>query len=418
MDVRTDIIEKVIEKNRLKKEELAQIRSSISVFMNRLESSLKTHRIKARPMLGGSAAKGTLVKGDFDCDIFVRFDYSYRDKDISGLLETALSGFKDVQRVHGSRDYFQIEDGDISYELVPVLYITRSKDAQNVTDMSPLHVEWINARLSKNPGLRGEIIAAKVFCKAQDVYGAESHIGGFSGHVLDILVVYYGSFMKLLENAKRWSMYKVIDIENYNNVDEMNKSKISPLIIIDPVDKSRNASAALTREKFMLFKKRAADFLKKPSIDFFIKKQPTVAELRQMAGKDKIVLIRAEPLDGKDDIVGCKLLKAYTYIRKQLLLEDFSIIDSGWQWQKGKKAIFWYILPDRLLDEEKIHDGPPLNAGEDAKRFREKYKGSFVAKGRLYVKLKRRFRNPAGLVGHLLKGQYIAGKTGSARIIR
>ena len=46
---------------------------------------------------------------------------------------------------------------------------------------------------------------------------------------------------------------------------ELNKSKQQgPLIVIDPVQKDRNAAAALNHEKFEIIKKTAKQFLKKP----------------------------------------------------------------------------------------------------------------------------------------------------------
>lgn len=413
-----DIIDKVIKKNRVGHDELRRIQRKISVFMSRLNRELKKNNIKADAMLGGSAAKGTIVKGDFDCDIFVRFDYSYMDKDISALLKKALSRFSGVQRVHGSRDYFQLEHKSLDYEIVPVLHITRAKDAQNVTDMSPMHVEWILSRLKKNPRIRDEIIAAKMFCKANGIYGAESYIGGFSGHVLDILVAYYGSLLKLIENAVSWNRYKVIDIEGYNTFDELNRSKISPLIVIDPVDKNRNAAAALTMEKFRLFKQKAGEFLAQPSMAFFVKKQVSIKELKQKAGNSRLIILKAKPMKGKDDIVGCKLRKAHEYIQKQLELNGFTLIDSGWQWQKGKLAMFWYLLPDKPLDEEKIHTGPPLKATHDAARFKEKYSDCYVKDNRLYVKTKRRFIQPLELVQHLVAQDYISERTETILVIK
>jgi len=399
-----DIIKNALETNKLSDSEQKEIRKKARAFIDNLNRSLKKGSIEANAEIGGSAAKGTMVKGDFDCDIFVRFGYSYKDESISDLLEKAISDFEHVERVHGSRDYFQVEDSGINYEIVPVLYIDNPKQAQNVTDMSPLHVKWIEAKIHKKPGLRDEIIIAKVFCKAQDVYGAESYIGGFSGHVLDILIVYYGSFMSLLDNATHWNKYKVIDVEGYNTFDDLNKSKISPLIVIDPVDMNRNAAAALKLEKFSLFKKKAREFIKNPAEDYFKKKKMNLAMLRAKAGKNRLIVLKARPLEGKKDIVGCKIKKVHDYIQRKLREHEFKLMDSGWQWSDD--ALFWYILPDRLLSDEHIHIGPPLIAAKDAGRFRQKYRDAYTKEGRLYVNLKRQFTDPGDLVRQLVVSLY------------
>ena len=132
-------------------------------FLVRLNTELKKRKIKAKATVGGSMAKDTYLKDDHDCDIFVRFDYSFKDKDISKELATVLKIWK-PDTVHGSRDYYHIKN-ELNYEIVPVLDIKNPKDAVNVTDMSPLHVDWVK----KHPGMNDEIRLAKQFCKANQV---------------------------------------------------------------------------------------------------------------------------------------------------------------------------------------------------------------------------------------------------------
>jgi tRNA nucleotidyltransferase (CCA-adding enzyme) len=224
----------------------------------------------ARCVAGGSLAKKTNLRNDFDIDLFARFDYSLRKKDLSNLLEKALKKvFKKVERVHGSRDYFQVKN-KITFEIVPVLNIKSYKKAENVTDMSPFHVEYVNKKL--NSKLRNEIRLAKQFCKSIRVYGAESYIQGFSGHVLDLLILYYGSFVQLLEQASVWGNRVIIDVDKKlkDPMKELNESKtVSPLIVVDPIQPDRNAAAALSQEKFELFKKKSREFLQKPSEKYF-----------------------------------------------------------------------------------------------------------------------------------------------------
>ena len=66
-----DIEQEVLKSCKLSASEEKNIRTQIDKFLRELERRLKN--IDATPVLGGSAAKGTLIKDDFDCDIFVRF---------------------------------------------------------------------------------------------------------------------------------------------------------------------------------------------------------------------------------------------------------------------------------------------------------------------------------------------------------
>jgi len=410
-----DITTKVLQKTRISIVEQKQIDREIDEFLLVLKDRLGAQHVDATPCLGGSAAKKTMVRNDFDCDIFVKFDKSYRGETLSDLLEKCLSGMK-YDRIHGSRDYFQMNLNGIKFELVPVLDIRNSKDAENVTDMSPLHVDWITEKLHRNPKLRDEIILAKVFCKAQGLYGAESYISGLSGHVLDILVVYFGSFRKLLENAITWHKYKVIDIEGYNSEDDMNESKISPIIVIDPVDKRRNAAAALSTEKFTLFKQKAAEFIERPSAKLFVKTPVTKEGLLKKAGKNVLVMVMAEPIMSKIDVMGSKLLKVHEHILKHMALHGFVMVDSGWQWAPAEEAVSWYIIDPEILSSRREHMGPPTKELPAADKFREKHERCYENKGRLFVEVRRDFRKPEDLIRNLLSDRYVKERTIATKI--
>ena len=232
----------------------------VKQFLAELRQQLRKNRINAKPFLGGSFAKNTWLKGDYDVDIFVAFARMHKNQNMSDLLASALKKWKPA-RLHGSRDYFQIRKS-INYEIIPVLAIKKPSRARNVTDFSIKHVAWVNSKTKK---LKNDIRLLKKFCKAQRVYGAESYIRGFSGHVVDILVIYYGGFLKLLRKARAWTPKTVID---YNNSYKgkalliMNESKTEgPLVLVDPVQPERNAAAALSQENYDKFVKAAKAFL-------------------------------------------------------------------------------------------------------------------------------------------------------------
>ena len=213
---------------------------------------------------GGSTSKGTNLAGNFDVDIFVRFK---EDGQLDDMLEALVKELNvDYERIHGSRDYFTFTYKGFFFEIVPVKYVTRAEDAENVTDMSPLHVFWAKEKLNEN--LRSDIRLAKQFCKASGTYGAESYINGISGHVLDILIIHYNGFENLLKAASTWEGKTIIDPEHKHDdaLAALNEAKThSPLIVIDPVDPSRNAAAALGEEKYDTFIDVAKHYLAAPS---------------------------------------------------------------------------------------------------------------------------------------------------------
>ncbi|MBI5880802.1 CCA tRNA nucleotidyltransferase [archaeon] len=381
----------------------------VDAFLKKVNSAIAKNKVKAKAVVGGSIAKDTYLKGDHDCDVFVKFDPSYKDEEISTILGNILKPLK-PELVHGSRDYYHVKN-DMNFELVPVLDITDPKKAVNVTDMSPLHVEWVK----KHPGYNDQIRLAKQFCKSAGVYGAESYIKGFSGHVLDILTIHYGGFMELLAASQKWTDKEVIDPEKYYKKDaltQLNRSKTdSPIIIIDPILPERNAAAALSYETLDKFKKKAAEFLAKPNSAMFEIKEKTLAQLKKEAGKDKLIVLDVTSESGKEDVVGSKVLKAFQQIRNQLKFYDFLLKDAGWQWNKKTKALFWYILDSRDLFPITKWVGPPLSERERVESFKAKYPKTFIESGRICTYTKRKFINAEVLVDDIIKNdEYLREK--------
>lgn len=379
----------------------------IGEALSKINSELKKNRIKAKAVVGGSFAKDTHLADDHDCDIFVKFDYGYKDKNISDLLQKALKKLK-AARVHGSRDYFQFKN-KLNFEVVPVLDIKKAKQAVNVTDVSPLHVAWVKKH-KKND----EIRLAKAFCKANNIYGAESYIKGFSGHVLDILTIKYGSFMNLMKASQKWKEKSVIDIEkHYKNASDalfrINSSKTqSPLIIVDPIQLERNAAAALGYDAFELFIKKAKEFLRKPSEKFFEKKI-----LSKKDFKDAII-INVVPLKGKRDVVGAKIMKAHDAILRNLENNDFKVKDSGFVWDK--ETFIWFRLKNEKISSDMIVEGPLLKLTNHCLAFKKKHKNTFEKNGRLFAKIKRDYDDAKDLIKNVIKTDEVKEKVKEIKI--
>ncbi|MEK6842513.1 MAG: nucleotidyltransferase domain-containing protein, partial [Nanoarchaeota archaeon] len=263
----SEILKRVLEKINPTEEEVYLIKCIVNDFKEKISRKIKELKIKAEVFVGGSFAKKTMIKKDFyDIDIFIRFDKKHRN--ISELTGKILKDFK-KKEVKGSRNYFIIDKGHFFIEIVPVLKISNPRKSENVTDLSYSHVNYIRKK-AKGKILDG-IKLAKAFCHANGCYGAESYVRGFSGYAIELLVYYYGSFLKFARAFEKIRIKEVIDIEkhfkNKNDVFmDLNESKLhSPIILVDPTYKNRNALAALSYETFEKFKKICSEFLKDPS---------------------------------------------------------------------------------------------------------------------------------------------------------
>ena len=69
----------------------------------------------------------------------------FKDKSdkLSDILQKFLKKSFKITRLHGSRDYFQIRQGKFTFEIVPILDIKRAEQAENITDVSPLHSNFV-----------------------------------------------------------------------------------------------------------------------------------------------------------------------------------------------------------------------------------------------------------------------------------
>ena len=401
------LLKEILKEIRPSKEDEKIVRVRIDSVLKRINKGLKD----AKAELGGSGAKGTWLK-QFDADIFVKFNYNkFKDKSdkLSGILEKHLKKvFKRVTRLHGSRDYFQVKEKGYTFEIVPILNIKKAEEAMNITDVSPLHAKWV----LKHKKYLDEIRLTKKFCKAVKVYGAESYIHGFSGYICEILTVYYKGFLKLVREASKWKDKVVIDINNYyknkNVLFELNKSKlVSPLVIVDPVQADRNAAAAISKENFERFKEGCKKFLKKPSKDFFVEKEITKEDLVKKAGNNKLIFLEVVPLRGKEDIIGGRLAKAFKFIKNKIEFYDFKLKDCGWEWKREGKAKFWYIVDKKDLSKIKKIIGPPVFLKYHVKRFRKKYKKTFVEGKKVCSNVKRKYCKIEDLIKDLVKDKYV-----------
>ncbi len=391
------------------KEDVSQ---KISPFISKLEKALK--ETGAIVMVGGSIAKDTYLPGQYDVDVFVRFPAKYRGKDISSKLKKALGSLRlKYEVLHGSRDYFQVED-KMLYEVIPVLLVSRPEEAENIADTSPLHVHYFNSKA--NNEVRDDVRVLKAFLKANGLYGAESYIKGFSGHVVDLLVLYYGSFLGLLKKSVYWKEKTVIDIEKQYSRQEalmfLNESKIQgPLIVIDPIQKDRNAAASLSVETFKSFKQLARAFLKNPSPEFFEEEsfKDKVIRAKKRHKNAEHFLVKINPLNTKEDVAGAKALKIKEFLEESLRECGFKVLGAEWGFQRDAARVFLSVHK-KPLSEKKLVRGPPIGMKGHVSAFRKKHKKTFVEQGHVFAEIKRKHTRPESLLKELLRKEYVRDK--------
>ncbi|OGJ16953.1 hypothetical protein A3K73_02070 [Candidatus Pacearchaeota archaeon RBG_13_36_9] len=379
------VLQGQISRIKLDERELTGVNQETRDFLEDLNKNLAKNKLEAEAFVGGSLAKGTLIKKDkYDIDIFVRFAEKYEDKKISDMLGSLL---KSAQRIHGSRDYFQLEKNGLIFEIVPTIKINKPEEARNVTDLSYFHVRYIVGKIKEKKKLAEEIMLAKAFSYANNCYGAESYINGFSGYALELLVSYYGSFVKFLSSVKGKEKI-VLDPEKfYKSKNEillhLNESKLqSPIVFVDPTFKERNALAALSKETFEKFKLAAEKFLENPSSKFFEK---TDIEKEMKKKYKSIIIIETLTARQKGDIAGSKLRRFNEYLKNKLKKENEIKISEFEYNKKSNTGKNYFVLKQK---KEIIVEGPPITKVENLESFKKKHKNCFIKKGKAYAKEK------------------------------
>ncbi len=363
------ILEKELVAISLSREEILNLEKISKEFIKQLNS----RNIKA--YVGGSLAKGTLVRkaGLQDIDIFVVFDCSEDILKLESILKKIRLPGK-LKKVHGSRDYFQIVCGSVLLEIVPVVKNKYPELAENVTDVSLRHVKYVRGVVKKNSRISDEIKLAKAFCWANRCYGAESYVRGFSGYSLEVLVIYFGGFVKFLRGVSR---RRVIDpLKHFRSerevLGELNTSKLTgPIVLIDPTYKYRNVTAGLGEETFEKFNIVASKFLKSPSLKFFEWQSIDGEGLKNLADRKKVrfveVGLKTDRQEG--DIAGTKMRKFFDFFVSELKREQQKVLAKEFDYSgEGKRATGYLVVEEKKEIEVR---GPSVGMVEAVKSFRK-----------------------------------------------
>ncbi len=376
------ILSSILQEISLTDKEIKQIEKETK----ELVKILKKNKLNAN--IGGSLAKGTILKKDNqDVDIFVVL----KPKELSKFEKLVAKTKIKYDLIHGSRDYIQIKKENLTFELIPVLKLDKKARVDNVTDFSLIHVKYIKSKIGKNKRLADEIKLAKAFCHANKVYGAESYIGGFSGYALEVLVCYYGGFLKFLKKIRS---EKIIDPEKqFKNqgeiMRELNQSKLqSPLILIDPTYKYRNVCAGLIQETYSLFLQKASEFLKNPSEDFFHKKEFSLHNLIRSAKNENLTVyeLNMDTNRQEGDIAGTKMKKLFKFLIRELERKEQKVIYSEFIYNnKGKESKGFLAIKRKEIIEI---EGPLLGMGDAIKEFKKVRKNTYISSGYVYAREK------------------------------
>ena len=356
-----------------------QEQEKINRIFKQISQEIKKHLPNTQPFLGGSTAKNTRLKDNKEIDIFLK--HPLKTKNISEKTIKALKKYA-PETIKASRDYASFTLKNFKIETIPVYKIENTNQAENIMDCSPFHVEYVKTHLKHSE----QAMLLKHFCKQNGLYGAESYHQGLSGYSIELLTIHYKKFENVISNAAKWNKRKKIVLKQEQ---PLKKSQKTALIIVDPVQNSRNASNALSEEKFKKLVRISKEYTKKPSKNFFTNKN-TTEYYKSLMNKKEIFYSKKFVIKGKNDIFLAKLNKKLGRISSELIQLGFS----NKHGLIPEENTFFFIIPKKI-PKQIIHKGPETRMTEHCEKFREKWvsKKVFEKKKRLYVELEREITN-------------------------
>ncbi len=388
-------MKKLIEKIMPGKEEIKKVTSIADSIIKQINKE------GYKAMLVGSAARGTFVSGENDIDIFVFFPEKTTREELEKkgiqLGKKILKRYKPTTH-YAEHPYVRAKVKGFYVEIVPCYEYKGKGKIKSAVDRTPLHNKYVLEKITDKE--RQDIILLKKFLKANKLYGADQKVKGFSGYLCELLIIYYGSLEKLMEAAaNKWNKRIEIDIEKLRN--DYSKFK-DPLVVIDPVDKERNAAAAVSKTTLSRFILKAREYEKNKSPEMFKEKKIKINLKEKTKGRNMITISFKAP-DIIPEILWSQLEKLTKNLKDFLYQNEFDVYKTGYWTDEKKKCGIVLEMKEYELPLYKKAKGPEIWDKENTEKFLEKNKDCWVHRSFVYCWKKRQYTKAVELIEDYLK---------------
>ncbi|MGA8302618.1 MAG: CCA tRNA nucleotidyltransferase [Thermoplasmata archaeon] len=339
---------------------LANVARVSSELVRRVEESAKERSSPlVRALVAGSAARGTFLSDRLDIDLFLLFppDLS-RDRLREEGLALGRAVLSSPETRYAEHPYLRGEFDGFRVDAVPGFAITDPSHPLSPVDRTPFHQSYLTGR--ETPEIVDQVRLAKQFFRTLGVYGSEAKTEGFSGYLVELLVLQFGSLRGLLHAARSWRLPV--------RLAEPGKEppRLPPdvaLILADPVDPHRNVASALSRRNLALVIVAASAYLTAPTGAWFeprprtpLSRAEALARLTDRTSHVSVVHLPRPDL--VDDTLYPQVRKAERAIAEEISRSDFVVL--------GSSSV---VGPDQVLvllevahshrSAVRLQDGPP-----------------------------------------------------------
>ncbi|MEA5388358.1 CCA tRNA nucleotidyltransferase [Haloarculaceae archaeon H-GB11] len=395
------VVERVGERVTPDADERERLATVADQVMDRARAALEEIPVDAEVVQVGSTARGTWIAGDRDIDVFVCFPPSLdRDQLESYGLDVGHSVLPDGHEEFAEHPYVVGEIEGFSVDLVPCYAVDTASDIKSAVDRTPFHTRYLESRLTDD--LAAAVRVAKQFLKGIGAYGSDLRTRGFSGYLVELLVLEYGDVRAFIEAASDWTPPVEFDPEDHGD-----KTFDDPLVVIDPTDPERNVAAALSAANVARVQHYARELLADPREELFVAEEPeplTDAEAREVIDDRGTtpVAVRFDAPDLVDDQLYPQLEKSKTGLKGELDRRGFDVLRAAAFADETVALLLECEVVERPAVER--HEGPPVHVRQHATGFFEAYEsdpdayGPFIDGDRYVVEREREFRTVSGLL--------------------
>jgi tRNA nucleotidyltransferase (CCA-adding enzyme) len=312
-----------------------------------------------RALVAGSAARGTFLSDRLDVDLFLLFppDLS-RERLREEGLALGRAVLTNTETRYAEHPYLRGEYDGFRVDAVPGFAVTDPSQPLSPVDRTPFHQEYLAGR--ETPEVVGQVRLTKQFFRTLGVYGSEARTEGFSGYLVELLVLQFGSFRGVLRAARSWRL--PVRLTESGREPPRLPADVA-LILADPVDPHRNVASALSRRNLALVILASAAYLERPSGTWFEPQPPpslsraaALSMLQERASH--VTVVRLPRPDLVDDTLYPQVRKAERAIAEEVGRSGFEVL--------GSSSI---VGPDRVLIVVEVahshrsavrqQDGPP-----------------------------------------------------------
>jgi tRNA nucleotidyltransferase (CCA-adding enzyme) len=374
-----------------------------------LQQQFETAGVDCDIQIHGSIARDTWLRAGTEIDLFLVIPPPPQDQTIQHILDLVKAYLGPIwHEAYADHPYLQATIQGVQIDFVPCYRISDNDTLISAVDRSPLHTQFITAQLQKTQ--HKDVRLLKQFMHGTGLYGAEIRIGGFSGYLCELLILFYGSFLTTLQHVASWKSGEVLDINDqwYSRPIKAQQHFQAPLIVIDPVDAQRNVASAVTPQRMGEVITAANRFLQNPAKTYFFPDTENNVHARVESFVQHmqfdIIAISVTIEAPAPDILWGQLHRTRRAIAKYLHRHDFTIFTSGVWSDEQNQHIFVFSLASILLPLTKKHRGPPIDSPNVA-AFVEKHltapdtsMGPWIDNDRWYVGKTRQYANARTLL--------------------